>query len=102
MNIHRRRDLFYRKPQTSLYRLFALMVMILGGVWLLRQINSGDIQPLFQPTPTPTRAVESYALEGDAQFIAGDLNSAINAYQQAVRVDPTNAQIWAKLARIQT
>ena len=102
MNIHRRRDLFYRKPQTNLYRLFALMVMILGGVWLLRQINSGDIQPLFQPTPTPTRAVKSYALEGDAQFIAGDLNSAINAYKQAVRVDPNDAQIWAKLARIQT
>ncbi len=102
MNIYRRRDLFYRKPQTNLYRLFTLMVMILGGVWLLRQINSGDIQPLFQPTPTPTRALASYVLEGDAQFIAGDLNSAIAAYQQAVRVNPSDAQIWAKLARIQT
>jgi len=102
MNIYRRRDLFYRKPQTSLYRIFLLLVLILGGVWFLRQINSGEIQPLFQPTPTPTRAVESYALEGDAQFIAGDLNSAIKAYQQAVRVSPNDAQIWAKLARIQT
>jgi tetratricopeptide (TPR) repeat protein len=76
--------------------------MILGGVWLIRQLDQGDVKPLFLPTPTPTRTSESYTLEGDSQFTAGDMDAAIVAYQEAVRVDPNNAEVWAKLARIQT
>ncbi len=45
---------------------------------------------------------ESYAMEGDAQFTAGDMDAAILAYQEAVQIDPNNAEVWAKLARIQT
>jgi tetratricopeptide (TPR) repeat protein len=102
MNVYPRRDLFHKKPQTSIYRLFIMVVMILGGVWLIRGVDQGKIERPFTATVTPTRSVDSYALEGDAQFIAGNLDDAITAYREAVRVDPTNAQIWAKLARIQT
>ncbi len=41
-------------------------------------------------------------LEGDSHFTAGDMDAAIRAYQQGARVDPNNAEVWAKLARIQT
>lgn len=102
MNIAPRRPLFSRKPQSNIYRMFLWVIMLLGGVWMLQQINSGDIQPLFLPTPTPTRSGTSLTLEGDAHFTAGNLDAAIQAYQEAVRVDPGNAQTWAKLARIQT
>jgi len=102
MNIYPRRNLFYRKQGPNIYRLFFLIVMILGGVWLIRQVDQGDVKPLFLPTPTPTRFAGSYALEGDAQFTAGDMDAAIVAYQEAVRVDPNNPEVWAKLARIQT
>ena len=102
MNVSPRRPLFSRKPQSNIYRMFLWVVMILGGIWMLQQMNKGEIQPLFLPTPTPTRTTESYALEGDANFSAGKLDAAINAYREAVRVDPNNAQTWAKLARIQT
>ena len=102
MNLNPRRNLFYRKQGPNIYRLFFLIVMILGGVWLIRQVDQGDVKPLFLPTPTPTRFAESYALEGDAQFTAGQLDAAITAYREAVRVDPNNAEVWAKLARIQT
>jgi tetratricopeptide (TPR) repeat protein len=102
MNVYPRRNLFHQKPRINIYRLFLLIVMILGGMWLIGQLDRGEIKPLFLPTPTPTRSVESYALEGDALFIAGDLNGAITAYREAVQVDPGNAEIWAKLARIQT
>lgn len=102
MNVYPRRALFYKKPRTSIYRLFIIVVMILGGVWLIRGVDQGEIERPFTATVTPTRSVDSYALEGDAQFIAGNLDEAITAYREAVRVDPSNAQIWAKLARIQT
>lgn len=102
MNVYPRRNLFYRKQGPNIYRLFLLIVMILGGVWLLRQVNQGDIKPLFLPTPTPTRTSGSYTMEGDAQFTAGQLDAAITAYREAARVDPNNTEVWAELARIQT
>ena len=102
MNVYPRRPLFNRKPQSNIYRMFLWVVLILIFIWMLQQMNKGEIKPLFQATPTPTRAADSYALEGDANFTAGNLDEAILAYQEALRVDPNNAEIWAKLARIQT
>ncbi|MCC6299363.1 MAG: tetratricopeptide repeat protein [Anaerolineales bacterium] len=102
MNITPRRPLFNRKPQSNIYRMFLWVVMLLGGVWLLQQINSGDIKPLFLPTSTPTRSAGSLILEGDTNFSVGKIDAAIQAYREAVRVDPANAQTWAQLARIQT
>lgn len=102
MNVSPRRPLFNRRPQSNIYRMFLWIMMMLGGVWMLQQVNKGEIKPLFEPTPTPTRAVESYLMEGDAQLTAGKLNAAISAYQEALRQNPNDAETWAKLARIQT
>lgn len=101
MNVHPKRELFRRRNEPNVYRMFFWVILILGGVWLIRSVSSGDIKPLFQPTPTPTRFATSYALEGDAQFTAGKLDDAITAYRQAAKVDPNNADILAQLARIQ-
>src|SRR5688572_1478087 len=102
MNINSRRPLFHRKPQSNIYRMFLWVVMILGGVWLLQQLDRGEIKPLFLATPLPTRAAASYLEEGNAQFTAGNLTAAILAYQEALRLNSNDAQTWAKLARIQT
>jgi len=102
MNIYQRRALFRRRTDSNVYRMFFWIVLILGGIWLVRALNNGDVKPLFEPTPTPTRFASSYALEGDAQFTAGKLDAAITAYREAVKVDPNNAQVLAQLARIQT
>lgn len=102
MDVYPRRNLFYRKQGPNIYRLFFLIVMILGGVWLIRKVDQGEINPLFLPTYQPTRTSDSYVMEGDAQFTAGDMDAAIVAYQEAVEIDPNNAQVWSKLARIQT
>ncbi|MBL8090354.1 MAG: tetratricopeptide repeat protein [Anaerolineales bacterium] len=102
MNIYQRKNIFRKRDDTAIYRLFFLLVLILAGVWLIRSVYQGDVKPLFLPTPTPTRFATSYTLEGDAHFTAGQLNAAITAYNEAVRVDPNNAEVWAQLSRVQT
>lgn len=102
MNINSRRPLFHKRPQSNIYRMFLWVVMILGGVWILQQVDRGEIKPLFEATPLPTRASMSYLEEGDAHFTAGNLTQAILAYQEGLRLNPNDAQTWAKLARIQT
>lgn len=113
MNIYQRRALFRRRDETGIYRMFLLVVLILGGIWLIRSVQQGDVKPLFLPTATPTRFASSFVLEGDALFTAGKLDDstapdgsiapgAITAYREATRVDPNNAEVWAQLSRVQT
>src|SRR5512140_161431 len=102
MNVPGRRPLFHRRPDSNIYRMFFWVVLILGGIWLIRQVQQGDVQPLFVATATATRTSNSYILEGEAQFTAGKLDAAIEAYRQAARVEPNNGEVWANLARIQT
>ena len=102
MNINQRRSIFRRRDESNVYRMFLWVVLILGGIWLIRSVQIGDVKPLFLPTATPTRFATSYTLEGDAHFTAGQLDAAITAYLEAARVDPNNAEVLAQLARVQT
>lgn len=114
MNIYQKRNIFRRRDESSVYRMFLWVVLILGGIWLIRSVQLGDVKPLFLPTATPTRFAQSYANEGEALFIAGKLADsededgnltspgAITALREAAQVDPNNAKVWADLARIQT
>ena len=102
MKLNRRRALFYQRRTSNLYRLFGLLILILAGGWFVARLDVGAIRNPFDSTPTSTRTGNSWAMEGEAFFDAGDLNAAILAYQQATQVDAGDAQTWAKLARIQT
>jgi tetratricopeptide (TPR) repeat protein len=104
-----RRSLFREnKHRSNSYRVLFWMGLILGLVAILLQVRSGEIKPLFLPTPTPTRTSQSYTMEAQAYFAAGKLDDpatdqdALGTYELATRVDPGNAQLWAELARIQT
>jgi tetratricopeptide (TPR) repeat protein len=103
------RDLTGQKPHfrpvkksANPYRLLLWGVLILASLWLLLQLQRGQMKPLFLPTPTPTRTASSFALEGEAQFQAGNIDGSIEAYQKAVEIEPGNARAWAELARVQT
>ncbi len=62
------------------WRLLFYLVLIVGGFLLLRLEQTGRVQPLFLPTPGPTRSAQSFANEGEVHFSAGDLEKAIGAY----------------------
>ncbi len=100
---------FHRnKQRLNTYRVMLWLILIMGALWLLRGVQNGEIKPLFRPTPTPTRVANSYIQEADTYFQAGKIDDpttdedAIGTYQLALKVDPNNADVWAKLARIQT
>ena len=102
MNVSPRRPLFNRRPQSNIYRMFIYVVLLLGAVWILQEVSRGDIKPLFEPTPIPTRTFTSYMEEAEANAKAGSLNAAILAYKEALKLNPGDALTWAELARIQT
>ncbi|NSW51245.1 MAG: tetratricopeptide repeat protein [Anaerolineae bacterium] len=88
-------------PRSNPYKAILLLVFILAGLFVLRSFQSGEIEPFFQPTPIPTRTAGNYTLQGETFFIAGDLQKAIDSYDQALLLEPDNAEMWAELARIQ-
>jgi len=103
MLVPEKRPIFLkRRFQDNPYRIVIWIVIAIGFAFILKGISNKTITPLFLPTGTPTRTINSYTQEGETQFAAGNLPAAITAYQKAVQVDPTNAAIWAELARIQT
>ncbi|MDZ4158294.1 MAG: tetratricopeptide repeat protein [Anaerolineaceae bacterium] len=93
-----RRSANQKKP----YGIYFLLALLIPALFLLRAVLREDIRSPFLPTPVPTRTANSYALEGDTHFMAGNLNEAIRAYQQATVADPNNASLYVELARIQT
>jgi tetratricopeptide (TPR) repeat protein len=95
--------LFHKaRSRSNPYRVLTFMGVILVGLFLIRGYQRNEVKPLFEPTPTPTRTSNSFALEGQTHFKAGDLNASIGAYQQALEADPNNAGLWSELARVQT
>ena len=94
--------LFGRPKRTSNpVRVFIGLVILLGFVFVLRGFSTGQLKPILSITPTPTRTLGSYAQEGEAHFASGNLEKAIDAYKDAVRVNSKDPELWAELARIQ-
>jgi len=94
----------FRKGRShdSPYRILILLGFIIAGLYVLAGYRRGDIKQAFLPTPTATRMPDSYTLEAETQFEAGNLEAAIEAYNRAVQLAPTDAELIADLARIQT
>lgn len=97
-----RRNIFSpSRKKSNPVRIFFLLVLILAGLFVIRGFNVGLIAPIANVTPTPTRSFNSYALEGQTHFQAGNLEKAIEAYRSAIAISPEDADLRAELARIQ-
>jgi len=102
MNLTPKREIFFKKSHNNIYRVFLWLLLIAAAGYVVRGLFTGAVRSPLEPTPTPTRTSNSYTLEGDSDFTAGKLEDAITAYKEALGVDPSNAEIWTKLSRIQT
>lgn len=103
MRVPHRKTLFHdQDSHSNPVRMLLWGALIMAGVYMLWGMDRGDIQPLFVATPTATRGAVSFREEGSAFFEAGNLDRAIEAYQDALAVNPEDYAGWAELARIQT
>lgn len=81
--------------------IFLLLVLIMAGLYIVRGLDTGQIQPLLQVTITPTRTFNSFASEGQVHFLAGNLEKAVQAYKNAIEISPEDTDLRSELARIQ-
>lgn len=77
----------------------ALLVILIGIGVYVNQVVIADVQPLFIPTLTPTRAPESYITDAEALVNDGKLSQAVDAYKQAILADPMNTGNYISISR---
>jgi tetratricopeptide (TPR) repeat protein len=93
MYVHRQ-----RKRRSSPLRILLLCLLILAGLWLIRQ--QPDWARPFDPTPTPTRTAISFISQGDFAFAEGNLAAAIAAFEEAIRLEPENSVPYIRQSRL--
>lgn len=78
-----------------------ILVVLIGLVIYFNQVVIPTMPTPFVPTPTATRMPESYLSEAEGLFSDGKLIQAITVYEEAIRVNPSDANIYLALARVQ-
>ncbi len=102
MNLTGKRVNFRRhRPLANPYRLLILLILVMCSMFVLRALNTQQIQSPFAPTPIPTRSAASHALEGETHFKAGNVDAAVAAYNRGLELDQSNVDLASELARIQ-
>jgi tetratricopeptide (TPR) repeat protein len=89
-----------RRTRPNWFRIILLSLLVLGGAYVNRFIIPNQPQ-LGVPTPTSTRAPESFITEAEGYFAQGKLVAAIESYKQAIASFPENPAVYVALARTQ-
>lgn len=89
-----------RRTRPNWFRIILLCLLVLAGAYINRFIIPAQPSP-FMPTPTVTRAPESYITEAEGLFKQGKLIPAIDAYKQAIIARPNDPSTYVALARVQ-
>ena len=89
-----------RPRRSSPRRILLLLALIAAGLFVLSNQNALRQQLIPQPTPTATRTARSYVVEAESLADAGKIKGAIDAYVQAISLDPANVDALIALARL--
>lgn len=90
-----------RRRRRPNYFGIAILILVLLFGYYFDQVYINQIDNPFEPTPTPTRAPESFVTEAEALFKEGKLLPAIDAYQQAINSSPQDSSLYVAIARVQ-
>lgn len=89
-----------RQRRLNPLRIGFLVLLIAGGIYI-NQVVVPTIPPPFLPTPTITRAPESFVTDAEKFISEGKLFQAVASYESAISANPTNAANYVSLARQQ-
>ena len=90
----------YKRTRVNWFRITVLALLVAFGYYFNRVILP-TIPPPFIPTPTATRAPESYVVEAQALFDQGKLLQAIDLYKEAIKANPYDDVVYVAMARVQ-
>ncbi|NIM92823.1 MAG: tetratricopeptide repeat protein [Anaerolineales bacterium] len=90
-----------KKPRrTNPWRVLALLLLIAAVIYVQRVVVPTVPTP-FIPTPTATRSPASILVEAESLYEAGNLEQAEIAYEEAIKINPTEPNFYIDLARLQ-
>lgn len=89
-----------RRKAVNPFRIIVLVILVAGALYI-NQVVVPATPPLFIPTPTPTRAPETYITEAQDLINDGKVNQAIATYEEAIKADPKNPALYITLSRWQ-
>ena len=101
MHLQRGKFTFKKKKRDRYGRITIYLVLILVGLYIIRQRQTEVISAPFVPTPTATRSALSFVQEAEAYFSSGKISEAIESYKLATIADTTIPDYWIELARLQ-
>lgn len=84
----------------SLLALTVVLVLMLGIYVGYIDYEPPALAQQFQPTPTPTRPTELYMADADTYWAEGNLRQAIEAYEQAIHINPANDVPYMRQAHL--
>jgi tetratricopeptide (TPR) repeat protein len=79
-----------------------VIAVFIGAAFLVANADTVRETIILPPTPEPTRSAASYAASGALLERDGDVEEAIDAYEQAVRLDPSRVEYYIPLINLLT
>ena len=90
----------HRRQHFNWFRIIVLSLLIAGGLYLDKFVIPAT-PSIFEPTATATRPAESYVTEAQTLFDQGKLLQSIEAYRQAITINPKDPTNYIAMARVQ-
>jgi tetratricopeptide (TPR) repeat protein len=89
-----------RRRRRGIMRFWPLMLLAILGIILYEQQPDWLVNRMPEPTVIPTRSAVSFLADADIAYRSGNISGAIAAYQEVMRLEPTNPKPLAALSAL--
>lgn len=88
-----------RTRRSNPLRVIFLLLLVAGAIYFNERVVPSIPAP-FVPTPVPTRSPDAYIVDAQTLETEGKYTGAIQAYGEAIKVDPRNPTTYIALSRL--
>lgn len=91
-----------RRSRIPVVRVLLYLAVLLGAIiiYLRMDVIQPQVLARLGPSPTPTQSIDAYVAQAEAAYLNGELDPAIDAYRNAVAMDPSNIDHLFALSRL--